>query len=61
MAGHVEALVSRSINSQIKMATAVIVLAVLAGEQPRCLILLWFQRNPLPMAAQRQILARFDA
>lgn len=33
------------------------------GKQPRCMSLLWFQRNPLPTdrVAQRQILARFDA
>lgn len=40
-----------------------IIQAILAGKQPRCMSLLWFQRNPLPTdwAAQRQILARFDA
>jgi hypothetical protein len=39
-----------------------IIQAILAGQQPRCLSLLWFQRNPLPTdwAAQRQVLARFD-
>ncbi len=39
-----------------------IIQAILAGKQPRCMSLLWFQRNPLPTewAAQRQILARFD-
>lgn len=39
-----------------------IIQSVLAGKQPRCMSLLWFQRNPLPTdwAAQRQILARFD-
>lgn len=40
-----------------------IIQAILAGKQPRCMSLLWFQRNPLPTdwVAQRQILARFDA
>jgi hypothetical protein len=40
-----------------------IIQAILAGRQPRCVSLLWFQRHPLPTAwaAQRQILARFDA
>jgi len=40
-----------------------IIQAILAGKQPRCMSLLWFQRNPLPTdwAAQRQILSRFDA
>ena len=39
-----------------------IIQAILTGKQPRCMSLLWFQRNPLPTewAAQRQILARFD-
>ena len=39
-----------------------IIQAILACKQPRCMSLLWFQRNPLPTdwAAQRQILARFD-
>lgn len=37
--------------------------AVVGGRQPRCMSLLWFQRNPLPVdwAAQRDIVARFDA
>ena len=37
--------------------------AVVAGRQPRCMSLLWFQRNPLPVdwMAQRDIVARFDA
>jgi len=37
--------------------------AILAGKQPRCMSLLWFQRNPLPTdwAAQREVVARFDA
>lgn len=40
-----------------------IIQAILAGKQPRCMSLLWFQRNPLPTdwAAQREVLARFDA
>lgn len=39
-----------------------IIQAILAGKQPRCMSLLWFQRNPLPTdwAAQREVLARFD-
>jgi transposase len=37
--------------------------AILAGKQPRCMSLLWFQRNPLPTdwAAQREMVAPFDA
>jgi hypothetical protein len=40
-----------------------IIQAILAGKQPRCMSLLWFQRNPLPTdwTAQRALLARFDA
>lgn len=36
---------------------------ILAGRQPRCMSLLWFQRNPLPTdwVAQRNVVARFDA
>ncbi len=34
----------------------------LAGQQPRCMSLLWFQRNPLPTdwATQREVVAAFD-
>lgn len=40
-----------------------IVKALYAGQQPRCMSLLWFQRNPLPAdwTAQRAVVARFDA
>lgn len=40
-----------------------IIQAILTGKQPRCMSLLWFQRNPLPTdwAAQREVLSRFDA
>jgi hypothetical protein len=40
-----------------------IIQAILAGKQPRCMSLLWFQRHPLPTdwAAQRAVVARFDA
>jgi hypothetical protein len=33
-----------------------------AGQQPRCMSLLWFQRNPLPTewTAQRDMVAAFD-
>ena len=39
-----------------------IIQAILAGEQPRCMSLLWFQRNPLPTdwLAQRKVVAAFD-
>ena len=37
--------------------------AILAGQQPRCMSLLWFQRNPLPTdwLSQREIVVGFDA
>lgn len=40
-----------------------IIQAILAGKQPRCMSLLWFQRNPLPIdwVAQRAVVAGFDA
>ena len=40
-----------------------IIQRILAGQQPRCMSLLWFQRHPLPTAwvAQREVLAKFDA
>lgn len=40
-----------------------IIQAILAGQQPRCMSLLWFQRNPLPTdwVAQRRVVAGFDA
>ena len=40
-----------------------IIQTILAGQQPRCMSLLWFQRNPLPTdwVAQREVVAAFDA
>ena len=40
-----------------------IIQAILAGQQPRCMSLLFFQRNPLPTdwVAQRKVVAGFDA
>ena len=41
-----------------------IIQSILAGQQPKCMSLLWFQRNPLPTAdwvAQREVVAKFDA
>lgn len=39
-----------------------IVQAILAGQQPRCMSLLWFQRNPLPTdwVSQRGVVEGFD-
>jgi len=40
-----------------------IIQSILAGQQPRCMSLLWFQRNPLPTdwVAQRAVVAAFDS
>ena len=40
-----------------------IIRTILAGQQPRCMSLLWFQRNPLPTdwVAQRGVVAAFDS
>ena len=40
-----------------------IIQSILAGQQPKCMSLLWFQRNPLSSdwVAQRQVVAGFDA
>jgi hypothetical protein len=39
-----------------------IIQAIVAGQQPRCMSLLWFQRNPLPTdwGKQRAVVAAFD-
>ncbi len=40
-----------------------IIQAILAGQRPQCMSLLWFQHNPLPTdwVAQRGVMAGFDA
>lgn len=40
-----------------------IIQAALAGQQPRCMSLPWFQRNPLPTdwVVQREMVAAFDS
>ena len=40
-----------------------VVQAILAGQQPRCMSLIWFQRNPLPLdwIEQRRVVDGFDA
>ncbi|MCY1456438.1 hypothetical protein D9M71_736590 [compost metagenome] len=39
-----------------------IIQAILAGQQPCCMSLIWFQRNPLPTdwVAQREVVVAFD-
>jgi len=41
----------------------IIVQRILAGQQPRCMGLLWFQRNPLPLdwMEQRRVIEAFGA
>lgn len=45
------------------MLAPAIIQSILAGQQPRRMSLLWFQRNPLPTdwVAQREVVAGFDA
>ena len=40
-----------------------IIQSILTGQQPRCMSLLWFQRNPLPTdwVAQREVVVGFDS
>jgi hypothetical protein len=40
-----------------------IIRAILAGQQPRCMSLIWFQRHPLPLdwIDQRRVVDQFDA
>ena len=39
-----------------------VIQAIMAGQQLRCMSLLWFQRNPLPTdwVAQRDVIAAFE-
>jgi len=48
---------------RLTLLAPAIIQAVLAGQQPRCLNVLWFQRNPLltEWTAQRDVIAAFDA
>lgn len=48
---------------RLTMLEPAIIQAILAGQQPRCMSLLWFQHNPMPSswAAQREVIAAFDA
>jgi hypothetical protein len=48
---------------RLNLLEPAIIQAIVAGQQPRCMSLLWFQRNPLPSdwVAQREVVAAFDA
>ena len=59
-----EGLHHSSVNELLRLTLLepAIIQAILAGRQPRCMSLLWFQRNPLPTdwVAQRGVVAGFD-
>lgn len=59
-----EGLHHSSVNELLRLTLLepAIIQAILAGRQPRCMSLLWFQRNPLPTdwVAQRDVVAGFD-
>ncbi len=60
-----EGLHHSSVNELLRLTLLepAIIQAILAGKQPRCMSLLWSQRNPLPTdwVAQREVVAVFDA
>lgn len=60
-----EGLHHSTVNELLRLALLdpAIIQSILAGQQPRCMSLLWFQRNPLPSdwVAQREVVAAFDA
>ena len=59
-----EGLHHSSVNELLRLTLLepAIIQVILAGRQPRCMSLLWFQRNPLPTdwVAQRGVVAGFD-
>jgi hypothetical protein len=60
-----EGLHHSTVNELLRLALLepAIVQTVLAGQQPRCMSLLWFQRNPLPTdwVTPRTVVAGSDA
>ena len=48
---------------RLRLLEPAIIQSILAGQQPRCMSLLWVQRNPLSTdwVAQREAVAGFDA
>ena len=60
-----EGLHHSTVNELIRLTLLepAIIQRILAGKQPRCMSLLWFQHNPLPRdwMAQREVIAGFDA
>lgn len=49
--------------NELLLLEPTIIQTILAGQPPRCMSLLWFQRNPLPTdwVAQREVMVGFDA
>ncbi|MEZ0192319.1 hypothetical protein [Ralstonia solanacearum] len=60
-----EGLHHSAVNERLRLTLLepAIIQAIVADRQPRCMSLLWFQHNPLPAerAAQREVVAAFDA
>lgn len=60
-----EGLHHSTVNEMLRLTLLepAIIQSIVAGQQPRCMSLLWFQRNPLPTdwVAQRELVAGFDA
>ncbi|MGC5859744.1 hypothetical protein SNK21_25380, partial [Ralstonia pseudosolanacearum] len=60
-----EGLHHSTVNEMLRLTLLepAIVRVIVAGLQPRCMSLLWFQHNPLPAdwVAQREVVAAFDA
>jgi hypothetical protein len=50
-------------DERLALLEPAIIQAILAGTQPRCMSLIWFQRNPLPLdwIEQRRVVDGFDA
>ena len=59
-----EGLHPSTVNEQLRLTLLepAIIQSILAGQQPKCMSLLWFQRNPLPTdwMAQREVVEGFD-
>ena len=62
---HREGLHHSTVNELLRLTLLEpdIIQTILAGRQPKCMSVLWFQRNPLPTdwVAQREVVAGFDA
>lgn len=60
-----EGLHNSTVNELLRLTLLepAIIQAILAGKRPRCMSLIWFQRNPLPLdwITQRRVVEGFDA